>query len=190
VIATGEHGTAFEWRTRLAVHAILPRYDDLRSAGRGLDVATFDDPLDVEIVAPGFVDESTAAAQFGRCVDDGGERLEIDRDRIGDVFRGVARRRDAGGDCLADIAHLVGRERRPRRRFGARGARHDADRLHPWQIRCREDVPSRLGRHRNRSYPGMRMWAAQEDHLLGAGEPDVRHELAPPAEVSVILPAQ
>ena len=149
------------------------------------------DALDVEVVAPALVDEGAAAAQSARRVDDGVERLEIDRDRVGEVFRLVARRRDAGGDRLADIAHLVGRERRPGRRFGARGA-------------C---VTTRIGFIRGRSaavktrprasggtaIDRMRACACglrRKTTCCVPGRLDVRHELAAPAEVPVILPAQ
>ncbi len=190
VIARGQHGAAFQGRPRLPVHPVLAFDDDLRGLCRAVDIAGFDAPFEVEIVAPILVHQGAAATQRGRRIDDGIERLEIDGDARGEVLRQGAARRDAGGDRLADIAHLVGRQRRPRRRLGAAGLRHHPDRRHPRQIGRGEDMAARCMRHRDPADPGMGMRAAQEGHLLRAGQPYVRHELAAPAQVPVILPAQ
>ncbi len=50
-----------------------------------------------------------ARAGFGR--DDGGERLDIDGDRFGGIFRLRHRLGDDASDRVADIAHFVGRQR-------------------------------------------------------------------------------
>ena len=152
VVAIGKHGAAFERRARLPLHAELAADRDFRRARRGFDVAAFDDALDVEVVAPVIVHQVAAAAHVARRVDDRVEHLEIDGDRVGEVFRLAARRGDAGGDRLADIAHLVGGERRPGAapwpRLACNG---DADRFDARQIGGGEDAAARLGRDRDRS---------------------------------------
>ena len=79
VVATGEHGAAFERRARLPVHAEFARDGDFGGPRRGLDVAALDDALDVEVVAPALVHRVAAAAHVARRVDDRIEHLEIDR---------------------------------------------------------------------------------------------------------------
>ena len=79
MVAIGEHRTPFERRARLPVHAVAARHRDLGRACSRLDVATFDRPLEVEIVAPLLVDEGGAAAHLARGVDHRRQHLEIDR---------------------------------------------------------------------------------------------------------------
>jgi hypothetical protein len=76
-LAIGEHGTPFERSARLSVHAVVAGHGDL---GRpcSLDVATFDRPLEVEIVAPVLMDDGRAAAHIADGVYDHGEHLVID----------------------------------------------------------------------------------------------------------------
>ncbi len=190
IVAIGEHAAAFERRARLPLHAKFAGHRHIGRARRGIDVAALQRVLDVEVVAPLLVHRVAAAAHVARRVDHRVQYLEIDRDGIGEVFRLAARRRNAGGDRLADIAHLVGGERRPGRRFGAGRVRDDADRLDPRQIGRGEDAAARLGRHRDRSDPRMRMRAADKRDVHRARQFDVRDELAAPVQMPVVLPAQ
>jgi hypothetical protein len=61
---------------------------------------------------------------------DGGQRVDLDLDRLGRVLRLQRRLRHHEGDRVADEAHLVGRQRRPRRLLHRRAVaiveRHDA----------------------------------------------------------------
>ena len=190
VIAVGQHGAAFHRRPRLPVHPVFALDDDLRIARRRLDVAAGDGALDEEVVAPMLMDERAAGVERCRCVDHCVEHLEVDDDAGGDVFRLGAGRRDAGGDRLADIAHLVGGERRPGRRFGAARLRHDADRLHLRQVCGGEDAAACIAGYGNRPNARMRMRAAQEDHLGQSRHADVRDELPAAAQVPVVFLAQ
>ena len=147
IVAIGEHAAAFERRARLPPHAEFAGRRDIGRARRGIDVAALQDMLDIEIVAPLLMHRVTAAAHVARRVDHRFQYLEIDRDGIGEVFRLAARGRDAGGDRLADIAHLVGGERRPGRRFGAGRLGHDPDRLKARQIGRGIYPALRLGWH-------------------------------------------
>src|SRR3954451_3893386 len=132
----------------------------------------------------------SATLLLGARVHDGIEDLVIDRDRRGEVFRLGTGWGDAGGDGLADIAHLVGRQRRPGRRLGARRLGHDPDRLHPGEIGGGEHAAADVGRHRDPPDPGMRMSATQEHDVLRAGKPNVGDEFAAAAQMAVVLPAQ
>ncbi len=190
VVAISQDGAAFERRAGLPVHAVFAGDRDLGGAGGGLDIAALDVPLQIEVVAPAVVHEMAAAAPHLRRVDRRFQHLELDGDRIGEILRLAAGRRDAGGDRLADIAHLVGGERRPRRRFGAGRLGHDPDRLKARQIGRGIYPALRLRWHRDRADPGVGMRAAQKGDLLDAGQADVRHELAAAIEVPLVLLAQ
>ena len=78
VVAIGEHGAAFERSARLPVHTVFAGHGDLGGARRGVDIAAFEHPLAIEVVAPLLVNGVTAAAHVARRVDDGVEHLEID----------------------------------------------------------------------------------------------------------------
>jgi len=190
MVAIGEHAAAFERRTRLPLHAELAGQRHVGSARRGLDVAALERVLDIEIVPPLLMDGMAAAAHVARRVDDRIQYFEIDRNGVGEVFRFATRRRDAGGDGVADIAHLVGRERRPRRRFGASRVRDDPDRFYARKIGRGKDPAARLRRNGNRFNPRVRMRTAQERDLHRAGQLDVGDELTAPVEVPVVLLAQ
>jgi hypothetical protein len=119
VVAIGEDAARFERRPRLARHAVFACQGYRGGARRGGDVAAFDEPLEIEVVAPAFVHEMPAAAHVAQRIDDRVQGLELDRDRLRQVLGLAASGRDAGGDRLADIAHLVGGKRRPGRCLGA-----------------------------------------------------------------------
>ncbi len=190
MVAGREDGAALHRRAGLPVHPILALDDDFGFPGRRLDVAAFERASAEEIVAPVLVHERAAGPQRRDRIDHGVEHVVINRHRRGEVFRLGAARRDAGGDRLADIPHLVGRERRPGRRLDAGGMRHDADRLHPRQVRGGKHAAFRLGRHKNRSDAGVRVRAAQKYDMPRAGQADIGDELAAPAQVPVVLLAQ
>ena len=113
-----------------------------------------------------------AAPHVARGVDNSLQDLEIYRDGVGEVLSLAARRRNAGGNGVADIANLIGGERRPGRRFGPGRLGHDADRLEARQVGSGEDTALRLGWHVNRADPGMGMRAADKRHFLRAGQFD------------------
>jgi len=96
--------------------------------------------LDIEVVAPLLVDQVAAAVHVARRIDHRVEHLEIDANRIGEVFRLTARGGDAGGNRLADIARFVGGKRRPSRSFGPGRMRGYPDRFDAQQIGCSKHV--------------------------------------------------
>ena len=109
MVSVSEHRAPFERRARLPVHAIAARYRDLGRARGRFDVATFDHPLEVQVIAPLFVDKGGTGAHLARGVDHRRQHLELDGDGIGEVFRLATGGRYADGDRLPDIAHFVGR---------------------------------------------------------------------------------
>ncbi len=160
------------------------------AAGRGGDVAAFEDALAEEVVAPALVHRVAAAAHVARRQNHRVERLVIDHDRGGEVLGLGARRGDAGSDRLADIARLVRGERRPRRRLGARRLGFDADRLYPRQIGGGEDPALGVGRHGDAADAGVRVRAADKGDIHRARQFDVGHELAAAEQVALVLAAQ
>ncbi len=190
MVATGQHGAAFERRPRLPVHAEFAADRDLGRARGGVDVAALEHPLAVEVVAPAFVHRVAAAAHVARCVDDRVEHLEIDGDGGGEVLGFGPRRRNAGGDRLADIPRLVGGERRPRRRLRPRRLGFDADRLDARQVGRGENPAGRVGRLQDRPDARVGVRAAHKRHLHFAGQFDVRHKFAAAIEVPLVLTAQ
>jgi hypothetical protein len=190
VVAVGKDRSPFERHTRLPVHPVLARYRDFGRARGALDVAAFEAALEVEVVAPLLVDQGRAAAHVAQRVDHGVEHLVIDGNQCCEVFGLAASRCDAGGDRFADIARLIGGQRRPGRRFRARRLSDNADRLDLRQVRRGKDAALALGWRRDPANPGMRMRAADEGHLHRAGEFDVRHEFAAAMQVALVLAAQ
>src|SRR5262249_7017248 len=113
MVAIGKHGTPLERSTRLPAHPVAARHRDLGRTCGAFDVAAFDRPLEVEIVAPMLVNEHRTTAHVTKRVDHRTEHLVIDRDRCSQVLRLGPRRSDAGSDSLTDIAHLIGCQWRP-----------------------------------------------------------------------------
>ena len=190
VVAIREHAAALHRCAGLPVHAVFAADGDLGVARGGFDVAAGDRPLLEQVVTEVFVHQGGAAGARRLCIHHRVERPVVDGDGSGEVLGFGAGRRDAGGDRLADIAHLVGRERRPGRRAGAGRLRHHPDRLDPRQIGGGEYPAPRGGRDRDRADVGMRVRTAQEHDLLGAAQRDVGDELAAAAQVAIVLLAQ
>src|SRR5271170_6982588 len=137
-----------------------------------------------------LVDEGGAAPHVAWGDDHCWQYLKLDLDGFGEVLRFGPGRGDASGDRLADIADLVGGERWPGGRLGARRLGDDADRLDARQIRRGKDAALALGRRRDPTNAGMRMRAADERHLHRAGQFDVRYEFAAAMQVALVLAAQ
>ena len=115
VVAIREHAAALHRCAGLPVHAVFAAHGDLGVARGGFDVAARDRPLLEQVVTEVFVHQRGAAGARGLCIHHRVERPVVDGDGGGDVLGFGAGRCDAGGDRLADVAHLVGRERRPGR---------------------------------------------------------------------------
>ena len=108
--------------------------DDFGGAGqrgfRLLAIAALD--IEHEIGAEPLVHERRAGRDRRARIADAGQRLIIDRDRLGGVFRRKAVFGDDRGDDVADVAHFVAGESRPRRivhrpAVGERHRMHDGE---------------------------------------------------------------
>ena len=80
-----------------------------------------------------------------RGIDDRRQHLELDAHRSGEILGLGAGRRDAGGDALADIAHLLRGERRIARDLEARHLRDRPHLREPRQIARGEDASAASG---------------------------------------------
>ena len=109
-IPPGDHAAALDRRHGLARGANFARHLDRRVQRLG-DV-DFDRSFEKDIVAPMFVHQRAARRARRQHVVHGRQLVEIERDGTGDVLGLRARRRHAHGDQLADMANLVGCERR------------------------------------------------------------------------------
>ena len=205
VVAVGQHAATLHRRAGLAVHAVLATHGDGGGARGGIDVAGGNGSLLEQVVAEGIVHQGGGVVwqggsgigpgrgdvACGHRIDHGRQRFVIDGDGSGEVQGLGAGRCNAGGDGLADEAHLVGRQHRPGRRPRPRRLRHHADRLDLRQVGGGEDPGARLGRNSDRADQSMGMRAADEHDLLRAAQNDVGNELATAAQVAIILrPAQ
>ena len=140
-----------------------------------------------EIVAPVLMQEWRAGLAAREHVVHRGQRIEIDLDPGRDVFRLAGCPRDAHGDGLADVTHLVAREERLRRRFesGQRGV--GFDRQDPVEVGGDEHAIAQLLRNPDRADSRMGDRAAQEHHVPHARQIDVSHELAKAADVALVF---
>ena len=122
---------------------------------------------------------------------DGRELLEVQRYARRDILGLGARRRDAHGDQLADMPHLAGRQRRLLGDLEAGQSRHRPDGLDAVQIRRREHpVPNGFG-NVDAANAGVRERAADESHILHAGQANIADILPQaPHQALVLLAGQ
>ena len=92
----------------------MNRRDDDDVGGRlcGGVVTGGERPVEATVCALVAVDERGAVGQRGFHVGDCGQRFVLDLDRLERVGRGVAIAGHDDGDGVADVAHLVDRDRR------------------------------------------------------------------------------
>ncbi len=95
--------------------------------------------------------------------------------------------RDAHGDGLADVTHLVAREDRLRRRLEAGQRGVGLDRQDPVEVGGDEHAVAQLRRNPDRPDARMGDRAAQEHHVPHARQIDVAHELAKAADVALVF---
>ena len=134
--------------------------------------------------------------QRGRCfapvieVDDRGQRLVLDGDRIGDVLGLGAGRRHRDRHLLAGIADLAPGEHRKIGRLESGERRGGADRLDVGHVGRREHLPlGALGR-RHRQEPPVGNRRPVERRVPHAGDLDIRGELPGAHEEPVIFLAR
>ena len=116
-----------------------------------------------------------------------GSASRVELDLGGEVLGLGARRRDAHGDQLADVAHLARGEHRLQRRLEARQRGIGADGRHAGQVLGDEHATADCPRDADARDARMRQRAAQERHLLHARQPDVADILPAAAHVAVVL---
>ena len=106
-IVAADHAAALHRNRGVAV-VIKAAAQAVRCRGqRGFSVAFFDGEVADQVGAVLLVQDGAFARQTGFRIDDRRQRLELDRDQFGRVFRQVAALGDDDGDRLADVAHLV-----------------------------------------------------------------------------------
>ena len=180
----------FERAHDLARGAQLARH---RHGGLGLDglEVDVDGAGEEQVVAPVLVHQRRARLRRAASMSlRHRQRIEVELDLGGNVFRLGARRRHAHGDQLADVAHLAGRQHRLHRRLEARQRGVGADRRHAGQVLGDEHALAQRRRNADALDARMRQRAAQERHLQHAGQPDVADILPAPAHVAVVFLAQ
>ena len=158
------HETALDDDVRLGGHLVV-------SAAEVVDVAG--------VVGRGVMDERAARGHRIDHVDDGGQRLVLDVDRGDRVLRERGTGREDDGDHVADMPHLVARQRGER--WHDRVVRHGPHAqdvgVHVAQARC--VIGSHDSRHGERAGQvdlddaGVRHRAAHQAHVHGARQLDV-----------------
>ena len=181
-----DEAAALDRRHDLARGAKLARDLHRRGLGRGFDRAVEAD-LEEDVSLDRVVDLNAARLLRLEHVDDRRQLVVFDGDLRRDVFRLGARVGDAHGDQLADVADLVGDERRLLRGLEARQRRDRPDVGDALQVLGRENgIPQMLG-DADAGEPGMRDRAADERHLAHPGKAQVADVLAAAVEEAVIF---
>ncbi len=204
-IVDADHAPAFHGHAAVAV-MIEPPPQRVRRAGQsGLDVALVDGELADDVGAQLLMDEGSTRPYRLLCVDDGRQRLQVDRDELGRVLGGVAALRHHHGDRLADVTHLVGGKERllrivqlvahvglPLGRQRELGIRHRRQQLQKLGAAHHQGNAGRGGGggRVHRPDAGVRHRTAHEGHVEHAGEDQIRHVLALAGEEPLILPPQ
>ncbi len=123
-------------------------------------------------------------------VDDSRQFLEVDEHLGCDVFRGGTRRRDAHGDVLAHLPHLVAREHMLLRRLESRQAGIRDDGLDVGEIGERVDGVREPRRLLDRDDMAVRDRTAYERDIDHADHANVAHILAPAVHEAVVFLAR
>ena len=181
-----QHAAPFERAHHLARGAQLARHAErgFRLGGGEIDV---DLGGEKQVVAPRLVHEGRARRARGEHVVQRGQVLEFDLDRRDHVLRLGQGRRDAHGDRLADVAHLVGGEHRLQRRLEAGEGSVGADRRHAVEIGGDDHALANGRRDAERLDAGVRARAAQERDVAQMRQRQVADELSAAAQVAVVL---
>ena len=111
-----------------------------------------------------------------RRIDDCGQFVAFNRYALGEIFGASARRRDAGGDRLSDVAHFSGCERGIGRLPERIELRARFEHVQRFEIVDRVDVVLGAGRLADVAQAAMRNLAAHEGDVLHAGQPHIGDE--------------
>ena len=155
-VPEGDHAAALDRRHALPRGADLARDLDRRVERLGdVDV---DERLEEDVVGPMLMHQRRRRLARRQHVVHGRQLVEVEPRPLRNVLGFGARRGDAHGDQLADVAHLLGRERRLLRHLEAAQPRYRADRLDARQVGCGEHRAALAGR--DRRSPRMRACAS------------------------------
>ena len=139
LVVISHDATTLDRRHALARGAERPLHDGRRPGDRGLE-ADVDGGLEKDVLGPMFVDERRVRIAGARHLRDRRQRLDVEQNRFGKVFRFRARWRKAGGDRLADMPDLLVRQHGLDRTAKARKARIGFDAGHAAQVGGDEDA--------------------------------------------------
>jgi hypothetical protein len=189
-IVAGDTASAFKRQWMLPVHPEAS-LDDMGCSGFGPGkVAAFELQLDKNIVAPIVMDQRGAVFQRIPHRDDGGQFLELDLDKGGDVFgfggAGAERHRNR----LADMPDLVLGEHGPIRRLESGERRGRSNATDARKIGGRENLSFEAGRFLHAQDASMGMRAANEGRVQHAGKEDIGAKLPAAVEKTVVLEAR
>ena len=180
-----DHAAPFDRRHALARGTDFARHLD-RRVERPADI-DIDERLEKHVVAPVLVNEHGVVLARVQHVVNGRQLLEIERDRRREVFRFRPCRSDAHRRQFADVAKLVGGERRLLRDLEPAQPGHRPDRLHADESRRGERGAALVGRDGNTAKPPMRDGAAHESDVLHSRQSNVGDELPTTAHQAVIF---
>src|SRR6516164_1309154 len=184
-VPEGDNAAPLDRRHALPSGADLARDLD-RRVERLADI-DIEERLEKDVVGPVLVDQRNAVLARFQHVVNGRQFLELERHRRGKVLGVRPRRGDAHGDQLADMANLVGGERRLLRHLEAAQTRHRANRLHADEISRRERAVALIGRDGNAANAGVREGAADEGDVVHCRQPNVGNELPATAHEAIIF---
>ena len=186
-VVMGQRAAAFHRKRRLAGHLVTPRDGMDRGGLGGLEIAILEGGLAHDVVRPAVMHQRASGLAAAVDVEDHGQFLAFDLDRIGDVLGLGPGRRHRDGDLLADIADLVFRQDREVGPLEARERSGRADRLDVGHVGRSEHLALEpLGRA-HREQPAVGNLAAPEGGMPHAGDLHVGHELPRTHEIAVIL---
>ena len=182
-----QHAAPFQRRHALPGGAVAPRDNGSGILHRRLET-DIDGGFQEGVLLPMRMQQGGVGIARLRHVVDRRQLLEIDLDQLRQILGERAAFGEAGGDRLADMAHLALGQDRLHRPAKSGQAGIGAHALHADQVGNGIDVLSALGRLGDAANAGMRQRAAHERHLQHAGQLHVADIAAPPAQEAVILP--
>ena len=191
VVRHGERGAAFERNRAVPVEPVFAGDGDLGRAAGCVDVAAFDDALDISVGGPRFVQERARAPCRLASVDDGRQLIDVERDARRDVFGCGAGRGEAYGHGLAGVTHLAHRERGKLRQPEARYPGRRPNGFDAREVGMAEDAAA--GRNGSRIHSAQFAVGdrtADDRGFQRALGPDVGDEVSLAREVARVLLAQ
>ncbi|MEK9662879.1 MAG: hypothetical protein VW644_14315, partial [Alphaproteobacteria bacterium] len=110
VVPQCKRRSAFQRHRALPVQAVFVRDRDLGRCARGLDIATGNLAFDEDVIAPGIMQQRVFQLDGFAHVYDCRQWLDLELNRLRQIFGRRPGRREADCNRLADIADLVLRE--------------------------------------------------------------------------------